>query len=281
MTDRQSPDEALRAVRDPDRLPAPGPACGDGVFETIRIHAGRLTLRAAHLERLHEGLQRLRLDPPAVFIDRLAAEADEQAERAQHGVLRIVVQAAAGEGAYQRRHPVSLQSFFQLRSAPLYPAEYYEAGIRARLCAQRLARQPQLAGIKHLNRLEQILAASEASPADCAEGLMLDTSDQLVEGIRSNVFLRLGENWCTPELSQCGVAGVMRAYLVEALNGAGTGVREAAVARTRMEEVSEMFVCNSVFGVWPVRRLDEYTFTVGGVTRQAQKLAAHALGLDG
>ncbi len=254
----------------------PGPGAGDGVFETVRIHGGTPTLWAAHLQRMLRGLHCLGLDPGPAFSDEITDRTGACAASAGAGVVRIVVVAAPGAG-YRRRDPPELLVSLQLRDAPRVAPAHYEAGVSAVICQQRLARQPALAGIKHLNRLEQILATHELAAAQADEGLMLDTGGFVIEGTRTNLFLRTAAGWITPDLADCGVRGTLRDALLETLPAGGVPVESAAVPATLLAEAEEMFVCNSVIGVWPVRELQGRPLTTGAGTRRAQELASALL----
>src|SRR5690554_4168208 len=140
-----------------------------------------------------------------------------------------------------------------------------------------MGHQPLLAGIKHLNRLEQVLARSEWQDTTYAEGLVRDLQGRPVEGTMSNLFLRLRGQWITPALDQCGVRGVMREYLMEQLATAGEVVTERDIHFSELLESDEVFCCNSVFGVWPVVSLDTHRWRVGPSTRHAQTLAEQVL----
>ena len=119
-----------------------------------------------------------------------------------------------------------------------------------RLCDLRLARQPRLAGIKHLNRLENVLARQEWGDATIAEGLLADSEGLVVEATSMNVFWQQAGKVLTPLLDQCGVAGTLRAALLE--HGA---VAQASLTLHQLADVERLWVANSVQGVWPVTTL--------------------------
>jgi 4-amino-4-deoxychorismate lyase len=160
---------------------------------------------------------------------------------------------------------------------PSYPAANAEQGVRVFACMTRLAEQPRLAGLKHLNRLEQVLARGEWHDAEHAEGLMRDTSGRVVEGVYSNLFLVKNGGLLTPELSRCGVAGVMRAELLAQAESLGLdcGVRD--ISYDELLTADEVFLCNSLYGVWPVRALQGHDWPVGPLTRKLQVIARDLL----
>ena len=146
-------------------------------------------------------------------------------------------------------------------SWPVWPADYYLDGVRSRVCGQRLAIQPALAGMKHLNRLEQVLARAEWTDAGIAEGVMLDTDDRLVCGTMSNLYLLSGSRLLTPSLERCGVKGVMRQQVQKAAGTLGLEWQERDLALEEALSADEMYFSNALIGLWPVRELDGHRYT--------------------
>ncbi|MEK7207680.1 MAG: aminodeoxychorismate lyase, partial [Pseudomonadota bacterium] len=153
---------------------------------------------------------------------------------------------------------------------PDYPAAYAQQGVTVRFCRMTLAHNRFLAGIKHLNRLEQVLARAEWQ-GDYQEGLMQDADRHVVEGTMSNVFAVSQGTLLTPDVSQCGVEGVMRGVVLECAAAASIPCRVIDIRRQDMLDADEIFLTNSLIGLWPVRKLDEQEFTVGSITRQLQQ----------
>jgi 4-amino-4-deoxychorismate lyase len=161
---------------------------------------------------------------------------------------------------------------FVLYPYPQYPAHYQKSGVVLRICQQRLSSNTTLAGIKHLNRLEQVLARAEWQDDCYAEGLMLDLQGKLIEGTMSNVFLRYGSDWYTPSLHTCGVAGIMRALVMELAASVGICIVEREVDAKILHQAEEIFITNSVIGIWPVCQLEQSVLNIGSQTRNLQKL---------
>jgi 4-amino-4-deoxychorismate lyase len=151
-------------------------------------------------------------------------------------------------------------------------------GVVLRICTTRLGSNPALAGLKHLNRLEQVLARAEWGESDgIQEGLMLDAEGSVVEGTMTNLFAApSGGPLLTPDLSHAGVAGVMRRHIIEQAAVAGIQVQVRRINPGELMDQHELFVCNSLIGVWPVACLGERRYTVGPLTRLAQKWASAA-----
>lgn len=251
-----------------------GLAYGDGLFETIRVTGGRATLLDGHLQRLMQGagILRIALDEPQLR-EELEAAAAEQGE----GLLKLII--TRGEAGRGYAPPAEPRPTRLLYCSPLpdYPANNQRQGIRLYPCATRMGHQPLLAGIKHLNRLEQVLARSEWQDVRYAEGLVCDLHGRPIEGTMSNLFLRLDGQWLTPSLALCGVRGVMRDYLMQQLTAAGEDVIERTVEFSELLASEEVFYCNSVYGVWPVIELGTHSWSIGQHTRRAQILAEQIL----
>ena len=228
-----------------------GLAYGDGVFETIAVIDHKPVLIEPHLLRLFRGLAQLRFD---VVPDqaRLQRDIDNNAQSMTRGVIKVIVTRGTGGRGYTPPTQCQPSVLISHHDWPIYPTEYWQQGVKVWVCETRLAQQPALAGIKHLNRLEQVLASQECAQAACSEGLMLDTQDQLVCGSKSSVFLVKGKSLLTPKLDQCGVQGVMRHYIMEMAKQFGFAVSEQRLTLTQLCQADEVFLTNSIMGIWPV-----------------------------
>ncbi|MFZ5467737.1 MAG: aminodeoxychorismate lyase [Pseudomonadota bacterium] len=239
---------------------------GDGLFETMAVTEGKVRLLALHLERLARGAARLAipLPDPDGLAGALAVAAREQGE----GVLKLIVTRGGGGRGYLP--PESPTPSLILQRHPPVDADGRD-GVAVRLCELRLSRQPALAGIKHLNRLEQVLARAEWRDPAIAEGLLLDAEGFLVEGVASNLFLVRRGRLLTPLLDQCGVAGVMRAHVMRCASRLGLDVQETRLVLDDLRAADELFLTNSLYGIRPVVRLTEHReWAVGPLTRALQ-----------
>jgi 4-amino-4-deoxychorismate lyase len=234
---------------------------GDGLFETIRLVAGQLSLWRLHRERLESGARTLGIPLDLQCVEQHCAVLTQGIAA---GVVRITVSrgdSLRGYAPLADAHPRIVCALYPAAAPDPRP---YVQGVRVRLCDTRLAEQPRLAGLKHLNRLEQVLARQEWSTSEFAEGLMLDVAGRLIEGTFTNVFLVLDDRICTPRLDRCGVAGVMRRYLLEQRPGMdGHTVSECDLWPRDIEAARECFVTNSLIGIWPV-----HTIVIDGAARQ-------------
>lgn len=218
---------------------------GDGVFETMRVLEGRIRLERYHLERLAEGLKRLQIAaPPKAALDR---EMRRCARTINSGILKLLVTRGSGSRGYR---PSGLERTRRILIATPAPRAI-EAGhpTRLRVCAYILADQPQLAGIKSLNRLDSVLARCEWRDARIFDGLMRDSKDNLVCGTMSNLFMRRGARLLTPKLERCGVKGVMRRWVMQEAARIHLEVIERAVTWSDLRAADEVFVSNAVVGL--------------------------------
>ena len=243
---------------------------GDGVFETIAIRQGRPEHWLRHMNRLHAGCTRLGIQPFENTL--LAAEADSIINDIDQGVLKLIVTRGSGGRGFRIAETAGCTRVMQLHPWPEYPASCQEEGVRIRLCETRLGLNPALAGIKHLNRLEQVLARQEWNDTGIREGVLMDTDGNLVEGTMSNLFIVRDGVLVTPDLSRCGVAGIMRSIVL--------GLAEAQELKTDITHISlkmldgadEVFLTNSLIGIWPVIAMAETNYSKGDITMHLQEL---------
>lgn len=238
---------------------------GDGVFETIAVCEGRLLCWHEHLIRLAEGCRRLDLPCPDMTV--LQAEARRLVADTQRAILKIILTRGAGGRGYTPDPAARGNRVLSLHEWPDYPPDYRQHGVRLRLCHQRLAVNPALAGIKHLNRLEQILARAEWTDPDIAEGLMLNHEGQLIEGTMSNLFLRCGDTLFTPDVAQSGIAGVIRGRVLAAARELDQEIIIAPLDLHDLKAADELFLCNSIIGIWPVRAVGDKIYEPGPASR--------------
>lgn len=247
---------------------------GDGVFTTLRVARGVPLFLDAHLSRLEGDSARLRLPFPGR--ETLAHETQLLCQERPDAVLKILLTRGSGGRGYLPPEPATGTRVLSSHPLPEYPAELQTHGVEVRLCQTRLGINPSLAGLKHLNRLEQVLARAEWPPGDIREGLMLDAEGQAVEGTMSNVFLAQEGRLVTPLLDRCGVAGVMRGLVMAAFAGQGQPAEERRVGVEEIRTADEVFLTNSVIGIWPVRRFEGRDYPVGPFTQMAKQWLTQA-----
>lgn len=238
---------------------------GDGLFETLAVRDGAVLLWDRHLARLLAGCERLgwaRLPSAEALHDDVHA----LASGIDRGVIKMMVTRGSGGRGYRASTEATPRRIVSLWPWPEGIERHAREGITVRWCRTQVARQPQLAGLKHLHRLEQVLARAEWQD-EYAEGLMCDDGDRLVEGTMSNVFVRLAGEWHTPALDAAGVAGVMRAAVLECARERGIACRVTAVLRETLATAEEIFLTNSIIGIWPVKTLAGRGYPIGETTR--------------
>lgn len=253
------------------RLPVSdrGLAYGDGLFETIRITSRGPVLLDYHLDRLMLGCRRLHIP---LQREAMLAELERWPGFTVPGVIKLIVTRGSGGRGYAPAvmEPCRILQHFPV---PVYPDAWFEQGIGVFPCQTRLGQVPELVGIKHLNRLEQVLARGEWEGTErYQEGLVCDLHGCPVEGTMSNLFIVRDQQVQTPRLDHCGVSGVMRRWLMEQFREAGLEVMETTITLDGFRVADDRFFCNSVFGVWPVARYEDACWTPGSLSRFAQQL---------
>jgi len=236
---------------------------GDGIFRTLPLYVGTLQCWERHYRRLQSDCNALGIVCPSGEIlrddiSRLAGE-DEDA------VIKIIITRGESERGYAVP-PLAQPTRVVCKTAlPHYPESFYDEGVAIHLCDIRLSRQPRLAGIKHLNRLENVMARMEWVDPKIADGLMLDEGGEVIECCMSNLFVRQGDLLLTPDLSRCGVAGVTRERVLEMAPQLGYGAEVRHLRLPDLMNSDEVVICNSLCGAWQVRSLASHTWTLGAL----------------
>lgn len=236
-----------------------GLAYGDGVFRTLAVSEGKPEFWRKHMAKLAADCAALGIAAPAPAL--LAADAQALLQGAGQAVLKIIVTRGVGGRGYKRPEAAMPTRIVMRAPWPAYTPDMATDGIALRLCETRLGLQPRLAGVKHLNRLEQVLARGEWADPAIAEGLMLDSDGRVVEGVMSNLFVVKDGEVTTPDLARCGVAGITRGLLLES-------ARIADLTLSEVRGADELFLTNSLIGLWPVRQFDGTAYEIGPVTRR-------------
>jgi 4-amino-4-deoxychorismate lyase len=249
---------------------------GDGLFETIAIRNGEARLWGYHMDRLASGCERLQITMPDVqilqnWLDGAVRDSDEASACC---VAKLIISSGVSERGYGRPQPVNAETFISIFAPMPVAAEDYREGIETILCRTKLALCSATAGLKTLNRLEQVLARSECAADGAFEGLTSDADDRLICGTMSNVFIVSNASIITPSLDRCGVAGVMRRHTIETLEKNGFAVEIRDVSEAELFCSDEVFLSNSQFGILPVRRCDEKVWPSHPVTRDVMAMLA-------
>ncbi|WP_374350904.1 aminodeoxychorismate lyase [Chitinimonas sp.] len=230
-----------------------GLAYGDGVFRTIRCEAGRLLLWPRHYAKLAADCAALGITCPAEAL----LLADIAHLDAVDGVIKIIVSRGESQRGYACVTGAPVTRIVQLSALPAYSESLYSDGAVVRLCDWPLSIQPGLAGIKHLNRLDQVMARREWTDTAIFDGLMCNGRGELVEGVISNLFLLQDGCLHTHPLHDCGVAGVARQLLLELAPGQGLNVQRRALHLDDLQSADAVLLSNSLAGIVPVSRLGD------------------------
>ena len=168
-------------------------------------------------------------------------------------------------------------SILSLHDWPDYPERWYRDGIALRVCHMHLGRNRRLAGIKHLNRLEQVLARREWDDPEIAEGLMLDGRGNVISGTQSNLFLVDNGALTTPDLTYSGIAGVMREVIIGCAERLGLTVRIEAIDLERVKAAEALFVSNSLLELCPVAHMESSAYDIGRIPPSLRQAVAEAV----
>lgn len=246
---------------------------GDGLFETLAVRHGIPLLWERHMARLRTGATRLAMAPPDETV--LRAEAGQLSAGMARAVLKIIWTRGSGPRGYSPEGAGPPTRVLRIFPWPDYASACATEGVGVRLCRTRLSEQPALAGLKHLNRLEQVLARAEWRD-EYAEGLMLNARDQVIAGTMSNVFVVAGGVLYTPELALCGIVGIMRNLVLEHAVRLELPCRVAPLTLDSVRAADEVFLTNSLIGIWPVRQFEQRKYRMGSVARTLQQVIEDA-----
>jgi 4-amino-4-deoxychorismate lyase len=249
---------------------------GDGVFETIACRQGRVRFLSLHLERLTTSCERLHI--ALGDITTIRREIEQVAAATGDSLIKLIV--TRGPAVARGYSWSGTESATRVLLRYAWPQEDTSAwldGVRVEIARMTLGENAALAGMKHLNRLEQVLARSEVPGKEAAELLLFSSSGRLISGTMSNVFIARNGRLITPRIDLCGVAGVMRRVVLREAAKAGLGVEEGTVSADDLHSAEEVFLTNARIGIWPIRSIGQRALTIGEVTRRVQTLIAPAL----
>lgn len=240
-----------------------GLAYGDGLFETLLIRDGGPCQWARHLARLAIGCDRLQIPTPAVPL--LESDVRSMVRGGVDGVLKILITRGTGGRGYRPPSTSHPRRALLLYPIPDYPAAWGQDGVAIRYCRTRATQNRSLAGIKHLNRLDSVLARAEWDDPEIAEGLMLREDGHVVGGTLSNLLLWTGDSLLTPSVELAGIAGTVRALTLELAAGQGIDCQERDLLPQDLTQAAGLFLTNSLIGCWPVRHLDGRDYAIGSL----------------
>jgi len=244
---------------------------GDGLFETIAFRNGQAEFLQQHLQRLENDCQRLSIEYQSIA-ELLESELIQLcAELTTDTVIKIIITRGQGGRGYRSDSCGLPTRIISTHPFPSYP-ESHQQGIKARICQQPISINSATAGIKHLNRLDQVLARAEWNDDSIAEGIMFNDLERLIDGTMTNVFIVKQQQLFTPELTLSGVAGIMRQQVINCSEQAGLKVVYADLTLNDLLAADEVFVTNSIINIWPVTTISTTSYQHGPITKQLQNL---------
>lgn len=242
---------------------------GDGVFRTVLIRHGKPLNWQKHFVKLQHDCAAIGIVCPTIQL--LTKELEQLAQSKPDAIAKIVITRGAANRGYAPAANPQITRILSAADIPEYPDSYATQGINMHVCKLRLGHQPRLAGIKHLNRLENVLAAAEWNDANIAEGMMLDQDGHIIEGTRSNLFMVRDGKLFTPDLSKCGVAGLQRERVMDYARQQRMICKITEITMDELLAADEIFVVNSVIGLWPVREMTRFSCKKFPVSLQIQE----------
>jgi len=227
---------------------------GDGLFETMRIHRQRIRLLDYHLDRLLDGCRRLGIHAPRATS--LRRELERAASSHGEGILKLLMTRGSGSRGYRPTGGERVTRILTVHALPRGVLAKSSSAVRVRICATPLSINPRLAGLKTLNRLDSVLARCEWQDERIWEGLMSDMDGNWVCGTMSNLFVRRGTTLMTPLLDRCGVAGVMRRWILESAAALRLRAESRCIRWKDLRSAEEVFMSNAVIGIRSVRSIE-------------------------
>lgn len=224
---------------------------GDGCFTTARVMHGRVQYLSAHVARLQHACQRLSI--AHCEWDTLQREMCQLAALQQEGVLKVIISRGAGGRGYSGADCRAPTRILSTASLPAHYTRWRSEGVSLALSPVRLGRNPCLAGLKHLNRLEQVLIRSHLEQTGADEALVLDSEGWVTECCAANLFWRKGQDVFTPRLDQAGVNGIMRQHIIAQLAASPYRVVEVVTLPEALTDADEVIICNALMPLVPVR----------------------------
>ena len=243
---------------------------GDGVFETIACVGNSAVFIQQHLNRMENGARKLNIPFPdrQLFLDDINCLLRGSNS---NSIIKLILTRGRGKRGYRYEKTQIPTRICMLSAWPDYVAHWREHGITTRFCQTQVSVNPQLAGIKSLNRLDSVLASSELGPA-FNEGFLSDIDGNVIEGSMSNIFIVSNGTLVTPDLSRCGVNGIMREQIIDIAQNSSIKVETRNITRDELLESREIFISNSVIGVCVVKQLEKQSYNTDTMTRTINRI---------
>ncbi len=222
---------------------------GDGIFTTMLVKDNAVALFERHIKRLIDDSNRLALD---VDENSLRSAIAKEASHCTSGVLKLLVSSGVGGRGYNRNYESNPELFFSHHQVPPVYDKWQTDGVYMGVSEVALAQQPLLAGLKHLNRLEQVLIKQALSKTPFDDVVVCDYAGHVIEASAANLFWLKDGQWYTPSVEHAGVAGVMRSFLLDWFKGSQINVNICQEPASQLANVQAMFMCNGLMKIVPV-----------------------------
>ncbi len=243
-----------------------GLAYGDGLFTTAKIIDGKIQYLSSHIERLISGGEKLGL------LSLKQAELTEQLSQAAKeynlAVLKVIITASSGGRGYARPTNPKSDLIIMVHDYPKHYDELAIEGITLGNSKQQIGINPMLGGLKHLNRLEQVLLRQELSNTEADDLVVININNEVIEATSANLFFWLNDRLCTPDIRNSGVNGIMRQIILQ--KHPDTLIKK--VTLTELSSSQAMFICNCVMGIMPVKSYHGQTLSIVLPQRVRNKL---------
>lgn len=239
-----------------------GLAYGDGLFSTIKVELGQVQLWHFHLQRLQLGAEQLFF--PEVDWEALKNEIGLLAQtmiNKPQAVIKVIITRGSGGRGYSSKGCNEPLRILSSHDFPSFYEKWQVEGINLILCDHKLAINPQLAGLKTLNRLEQVIIKHELEAVDATEGIVCDMNGLVVEACSANVFIFLDNKWRTPRLDECGVKGVKRRQVIESALKAGIAISEESITVNDLFRAKAVCLTNALMGLIPVKQFQSHRYS--------------------
>ena len=245
-----------------------GFAYGDGVFRTIKMQGGLPECWPQHYQKLVADCAAINIVCPSaeLLMSDLSQLFLADAENVDlHAVAKIIITRGEGNRGYTPPAITAPMRVVTKSAMPIYPEERFEQGVNLTVCETRLAAQPKLAGVKTLNRLENVLARMEWASVEFADGIMLDIQDNVIECTAANIFARFGDTLITPSLASCGIAGITRQRIIELAPMLKLKTSVESFDLKKLCSADEVIICSSLYGAWQVNRVQQRVIKTDGL----------------